>query len=216
LLRSTLLKFLGQGLPRNRTFVSLRRVVMSPRTDPAQSASLDLSKWFAEEVYPHEPALRKWLRVRFPWLHEADEVAREAVLRLWKQGNISGSAGIESPKALLFAIARNAACDLGRRRGIAEINSVAEMEQLSVLDESADVVETVSTRQELEFLADALLDLPDGCRQVLTLCKMYGYTPKQAATKLGISEHTVRAQIAKGMRRCAAYLRHRGVGGDRP
>ncbi len=114
---------------------------------------------------------------------------------------------------MLFAIARNAAFDIGRRRAVAEINSVAEMERLSVLDEGADVAETVSTRHELEFLADALRQLPDGCRQVLTLCKMYGYTPKQVAAELGISEHTVRVQVAKGMRRCAAYLRHRGVNG---
>jgi RNA polymerase sigma factor (sigma-70 family) len=171
----------------------------------------DQAQWFAEHVQAHEPALRAWLRARFPWLHEADEVAHDAVVRLWQQR----SAAIASPKALLFAIARNAAHDLGRRRGIAEINSVAEIERLSVLDEHTDVAEAVSTRQELDVLADALRDLPDGCRQVLTLCKMYGYTPKEVAARLGISEHTVRAQIAKGIRRCAEYLRHRGVKPDR-
>ena len=180
---------------------------MPPHTDQARGV--------VEEVQPHEPALRAWLRARFPWLHEADEVARDAVVRLWRRGAADGGAAIASPKALLFTIARNAACDLGRRRGVAEINSVAEIERLSVLDEHTDVAETVSTRQELEVLADALRDLPDGCRQVLTLCKMYGHTPKEVAARLGISEHTVRAQIAKGLRRCAAYLRHRGVNADR-
>ena len=189
---------------------------MLPHIEQTRSTQLDLPKWFAEEVHAHEPALRAWLRARFPWLHEPDEVAREAVLRMWQQGAVSGGASIASPKALLFAIARNAAFDLGRRRGVTEINSVAEIERLPVVDENTDVVETVSTRQELELLADALGDLPDGCRQVLTLCKLYGYTPKEVAAKLAISEHTVRAQIAKGMRRCAAYLRHRGVKGRQP
>lgn len=175
----------------------------------------DQTQWFAEHVLPHEPALRAWLRARFPWLHEADDVAHDAVVRLWHRGAASDGAAIASPKAMLFAIARNAAHDLGRRRGVAEINSVAEIERLSVLDEHTDVAETVSTRQELEFLADALRNLPDGCRQVLTLCKMYGYTPKEVAARLGISEHTVRAQIAKGLRRCADYLRHRGVNASR-
>src|SRR5687767_14912809 len=80
---------------------------------------------------------------------------------------------LKSPKAVLFAIARNVVFDLGRRRAVVEIKSVAEIERLSVLDEQASVPETVSTRQELEILANALRDLPDGCRQVLTLCKMY-------------------------------------------
>lgn len=114
---------------------------------------------------------------------------------------------------MLFGIARNAAYDEGRRRAVAVINSVAEIERLSVLDEHADVAEAVSTRQELEVLAGALRELPDGCRQVLTLCKMYGNSPKEVAKRLGISEHTVRAQIAKGLRRCAEFLRHRGVNG---
>lgn len=113
---------------------------------------------------------------------------------------------------MLFSIARNAACDIGRRRGVAEIDSVAEIDRLSVLDETVDVVEAVATREELEFLADAVRKLPDGCRQVLTLCKLYGYSPKEVAAELGISVHTVRAQIAKGMRCCAGHLRRRGVG----
>jgi len=185
---------------------------MPPDSEPSPSASQTLTRWFAEDVQSHEPALRVWLRARFPWLQDAEDVAREAVVRVWRR-RVSGADAIESPKAMLFAIARNAAFDIGRRRAVADINSVAEIERLVVLDEGADVAEIVSTRDELEFLAHALRQLPDGCRQVLTLCKMYGYTPKQVAAELGISEHTVRAQVAKGMRQCAAYLRHRGVKG---
>ena len=64
-------------------------------------------------------------------------------------------------------------------------------------------------RREVD--AEALRGLPDRCRQILTLCKMYGHSSKEVAERMGISEHTVRAQIAIGIRRCAAYLRHRGV-----
>jgi RNA polymerase sigma-70 factor (ECF subfamily) len=179
-----------------------------PRFEPATA------HWFTEEVQLHEPALREWLRTRFPWLSDVDNVAREAVVRLWHKHKATGSKTLRSPKAMLFAIARNAAYDEGRRLGVAKMTSVAEIDRLSVLDENANVAETVSTRQELEVLAEAVRRLPDGCRQVLTLCKMYGIPPKEAAQQLGISEHTVRAQIAKGLRRCAAYLRHRGVNGS--
>ena len=103
------------------------------------------------------------------------------------------------------------AFDQARRRAVVELNSVAEFDALSLVDESADVAEAVCTRQELEFLANALRELPDGCRSALTLCKMYGYTPKEIADQLGISEHTVRAQVAKGIRRCAEYFRRRDI-----
>ncbi len=174
------------------------------------------ARWFSEQVQPHEPALREWLSARFPWLSDIDNLTREAMIRLWHKSRADDSAAIKSPKALLFAIARNAAYDEARRRAIAPIISIAEIDRLSVLDEQANVAEHASLSQEIELLGDALRDLPDGCRQVLTLCKMYGYTPAEVAQTLGISEHTVRAQIAKGIRRCAAFLRHRGVNRDRP
>jgi RNA polymerase sigma-70 factor (ECF subfamily) len=34
---------------------------------------------------------------------------------------------------------------------------------------------------------------------------------KEIAAELRISEHTVKAQLAKGMRRCAEYFEQRGV-----
>jgi len=173
--------------------------------------SAEQNRWFAEEVQPHTPSLRAYLRSRFPWLQEVDDIAQDALFRLWRRSRQDQAEPVKSPKAALFAIARNAAFDAGRRRNVVEMNSVAEIEHLSVLDEHSDVAENVSTRQELEFLAAALRDLPDRCRQVLTLTKMYGYSQKEVAAQLGISEHTVRALVAKGVRRCAEYLRHRGV-----
>lgn len=169
------------------------------------------ARWFVEEVQPHEASLRAYLQARFPWLRDVDEITREAMIRLWRWRIRSEGGDVKSPKAALFTIARNLAFDLERRRAIAEINSVVDIERLSVLDEHADVAEVVSTRQELEFLAEALRDLPDACRKVLTLSKMYGYKPREIAALLGISVNTVRAQVAKGMCRCAEHLRHRGV-----
>ena len=171
-------------------------------------------RWFAEEVQPHESALKSWLRRRFPWLLEVDDIAQDSILRLWRMKRAPNSPAVSSSKAMLFAIARNAAVDAARRRAVVQFEPVAEIEQLSVLDH-ADVVEIVSTRQELEFLADALRDLPARCRQVITLTKIYGYTEREVAERLGISENTVRTQVVRGMLRCADYLRRRGVGPNR-
>lgn len=177
---------------------------------PHESGDPEHARWVAEEVAPHESSLKAWLRQRFPWLLEVDDVVQESVIRLWRTRN--NGANIRSPKGALFTIARNAVFDLGRRRSVARIDSVAAIETLSVSDEQSDVAESVSTRQELEFLAEALRKLPERCRQVLTLRKMYGYSQKEVSARLGISEHTVHAQVAKGMVRCAEYLRRKGMG----
>lgn len=188
----------------------------TPSTRPLRGLGQTNTQWFADEVLPHEPALREWLRQRFPWLNDVDNIARDSIARLWRRLGSQERKPPHSPKAMLFAIARNAAYDEGRRRGIARMQALSEEASSSLADERANVAEVVSVRQELELLSDAVRALPDGCRQVITLCKLYSMAPRQVAAKLGISEHTVRAQIARGMRRCAAYLRHRGVTPNRP
>jgi RNA polymerase sigma-70 factor (ECF subfamily) len=166
--------------------------------------------WYAEEVRPHEPALKSWLRVRFPWLADIDNVVQESVTRLWCRSENPEGAPIRSPKAALFAIARNAALDQARRNAIVSIEPVADLGSLKVLD-NTDTVEAVSTRQELEFLAAAIRQLPTRCQQVLTLTKVYGMTEREVAERLGISEHTVRTHVVRGIEQCANYFRERGI-----
>lgn len=168
-------------------------------------------RWFEAELQPHDGALKSWLRARFPSVPEVDDIAQEAAVRVWRRQSRADAVPLKSPKAALFAVARNAVIDLLRRKSVARTDAVAEIGALSVLDESADVVRTVVARQELELLTEAVRTLPDRCRQVITLTKVYGLTEREVAERLGISENTVRTQVVRGMERCAAYLRERGV-----
>ena len=65
--------------------------------------------------------------------------------------------------------------------------------------------------QEIALLAEAVQSLPLRCREVMTLRLRFGLSQKEIAVKLKISEHTVKNQLAKGMRRSADYLEARGV-----
>ena len=189
-----------------------RRQPLTVNSSLPNSAQADgqSQRWYAEEVRPHESALKSWLRVRFPWLADIDNVVQESVTRLWRRSENHEGAPIRSSKAALFAIARNAAVDQARRNAIVSIEAVADLGSLNVLD-NTDTVEAVSTRQELEFLAAAIRQLPTRCQQVLTLTKVYGMTEREVAERLGISEHTVRTQVVRGIERCADYFRERGI-----
>lgn len=180
-----------------------------PVSEPTPSA--EQTRWFVAEVHPHASALKSWLRARFPRLPDVEDIAQLAFLRLWRRQSRPDSERPKSPKAVLFAIARNAAIDQVRHHAVTRTDPVAETGLLHVLDEGPDLVETVSARQELEFLAEALRGLPTRCRQVVTLAKIYGLTEKQVAEKLGISENTVRTHVVRGMERCTEYLRQHGV-----
>lgn len=164
--------------------------------------------WFAEEVQPHESSLRLWLRRKFPSLPDVDDLVQDSYARLIRARE---TGRISYVKAFLFTTARNAALDIFRRRQVVSIESVADMSELSVIEDRPDAAESANKQEELDLLAAAVRTLPDRCRQVLTLRLLYGLSHRQIAADLGISEHTVKAQLAKGMRRCSEYFAERGL-----
>lgn len=180
--------------------------VSAPHTEPL--ALTDQSRWFADEVLPHEQPLRSYLRQSLPSLADVDDLVQDCFARIVRAKN---NGTVRSPKPLLFAIARNAVRDFLQRKSRAELISITETVALPVLASDSDVVESVCRRQELALLTEAINALPDRCREVLLLRKIKGLSQKEIAELLGIAEHTVEVLAAKGARRCADYLRARGV-----
>ena len=168
----------------------------------------DTARWFAEEVLPHGPVLRAWLRSRFPSLTDPDDLVQEAFARVVQA---RAHAPVASAKAFLFTTARNLALDQVLRQNVVGLEALTETDALSVYEDVPGVSETVGHRQELELLTQAIQSLPERCRQVLTLRKIYGLSQKEIAAQLGISEHTVEAQVGNGMRRCAEFLARHGL-----
>ncbi len=171
-----------------------------PPQDPEQAA------WFERELRPHEPMLRAWLASRFPELRDVDDILQEAYTRV-----LAARAGreLQSPKAFLFATARNLACDQFRRTPGATHVPLGDGEGFSVLDETADIVEAVARNQEIELMTEAIQALPDRCRQVLTLRNVYGLSQKEIAAQMGISVSTVEVQITAGIKRCTEFVARR-------
>lgn len=181
-----------------------------PRTMPPPPES-EQTRWFAQEVQPHERTLRSWLAGLFPSFPDMDDLVQESYVRLIRARE-AGKVG--HTKAYLFATARNAAMDFFRRRKIVSIQAVGDMQDSNVLDDRPGVADAVSKQQELDLLAEAVRSLPERCRQTLTLRLLYGLSHKEIAARLNISEHTVKAQLAKGMRRCSLYFEERGLLGN--
>jgi RNA polymerase sigma-70 factor (ECF subfamily) len=169
----------------------------------------DQVRWFVEEVQPHEPALRAFLRRRFPGLQDVDDLVQEAYARLMR-ARTAGT--IAEPRAYLFATARNAAVDFFRSRRTVSFEDLEESTGRDVVEEAPDAAESASQAQEVELLIAAIRALPGRCREVLTLRKLHGLAYREIAERLGISEHTVNAQLAIGIVRCRQYLEARGVG----
>jgi len=177
-----------------------------PDSNPAIPHST--TRWFTEEVQPHEPMLRAWLQARFPSLTDTDDLVQESYARLIRARE---KGQVTNAKSYLFKTALNAALDILRRKKVIFFEGVGEFDQSSVLEERPDASEAASRTEELEILREAMQALPTRCRQVFTLRKLYGLSHREIATQLAISEKTVEEQVNRAMRRCAAFLRSRGL-----
>ena len=167
----------------------------------------ELSRWFEEEVLPHESSLRAWLFTRFPTLPDVDDLVQETFSRLLK-ANATGS--IAHPRGFLFVTARNLALNqLRHLRYVSPADEPAPDPEW-VADERGDVPAAVAHAEDLRLLTEAIRALPERCRQVLTLRKIYGLSQRETALRLGISEHTVEVQGAIGLRKCIRFFRERG------
>jgi RNA polymerase sigma-70 factor (ECF subfamily) len=184
---------------------------MDPHSpDDTPLPSQDAAGWFAAAVQPHDAGLRAWLRAKFPALGDVDDVVQETYARVL-QLRARDPLREHAVKPLLFTTARNLALDQLRRRQIVPMDALPDDDELMFADDAPGVGEAVSRQQELALLAEAIQSLPERCRQILTLRKIYGLPQREIARQLGISEHTVEAQVGVGVRRCADYLARFGL-----
>lgn len=173
----------------------------------------DQTRWFAREVQPHEPMLRAYLQREFPTLPDVDDIVQESHLRLLRAHEKSP---IKSGKAYLFTVARNVAFGLFRRQRVQSRVTESEVLEIDFAEAAGDAAESASRHQEFQLAVDAIEHLPGRCREIVILRALRGLSHKEIAEKLHLSEQTVRVQVARGMKKCAQFLRDRGIAGSRP
>jgi len=169
-------------------------------------------RWFAENLFPHETMLKAWLRSRFGSHVLVNDIIQEAYLRILR---IRLTQPVNAPKAFLFATARNLALNAARSAKVRGEHVADQLNETELLDDRPGVPETVARYEELEILTRAIQSLPDRCRQIFTLRKVYGMSQSDIARKLNLSARTVNAQISIGVNKCAEFVGRYRDGGVR-
>lgn len=159
--------------------------------------------WFRREVLPLEPRLRNYLRKLGQREADIDDMTQDVLLRVlsyeqWR--------AVRSPLAFILTSARNVLVDELRRRKVVSIETFADLDILGRAVEAPGPEDSVLARDELRHLANAVAKLPQQCRRVFTLRKVYDFSPPQIAEYLGISVSTVEKHLVKALDLCAQYL----------
>src|SRR5210317_319593 len=165
------------------------------------------SQWFIEEIIPHEGDLRSWLSARFSSVQDVDDVIQDAYTRLLKAKE---SGTIVNPRAYLFICARNIALNRIRHMSYERPKGAVQVDSSQIHDELRIPSDNAVISDDIEILIKAIQSLPKRCRQVVTLRRLYGYTQKEVAKKLGISEGTVEKQGKIGLKKCVNFFRSQG------
>jgi RNA polymerase sigma factor (sigma-70 family) len=160
----------------------------------------ELDRWFAAEILLHEAALTRYLRRRWMANAEIPDLRQEVYVRVYE----SAAQDLPtSPRAFLFATARNLLADRVRRERIVSINYTQDLDVLNVLVDEITPEHRLSARQELRRLSDALDALPDDCRDVVWLRRVEGLPQREVAQRLGMHEGTLESHLCRGVRALA-------------
>jgi len=135
---------------------------------------------------------------------EIEDIVQETYVRICQMDKREP---VEQPKSFLMKTARNLAYD-HLKKAETRLADGAETDCDFDVDASMHdaVFENHASNQEFAHFCEAVRQLPVQCRRVFVLKKVYGYSQKEIAKEMTLSESTVEKHIAVGFKRCASYM----------
>jgi len=132
---------------------------------------------------------------------EAEDVAQDAMLRLWRQA-ADWREGEARVSTWLYRVTHNLCIDrIRRRRPTSAIEDVAEPP-----DPAPTVLERLASSEQSRALARAILALPDRQRQALVMRHFDGLSNPEIGERLECSVEAVESLLARARRQLAADM----------
>lgn len=154
-----------------------------------------MAAWVTEHVIPHEPAVRAWLARARASQEDVDELIQESYSRLAALDSVDH---IERPDAYFFSIARNLLVRRLRRARVVPIEAIAEIDAFRD-DIRPSPEREASGRLDYRRLIALIDALPERRGRIVRMRKLDGYSQREIAAALGVSESIVENEIHQGV-----------------
>ena len=155
-----------------------------------------MAAWVTEHVIPHEAAVRAWLARTRASQEDIDELIQESYSRLAALESVDH---IDRPDAYFFSIARNLLVRRLRRARVVPIEAIAEIDAFQD-DMRPSPEREAGSRIDYRRLLALIDALPERRRRIVRMRKLEGWSQREIAAALGISESIVEKEIYQGVR----------------
>jgi len=156
----------------------------------------DVDKWLCDEVLPHQGAYVALARR----LTGISDTARDLVQDVYAEILAGeGWRSARNPKAFVMRIVYCRAVNWVNRQKVVPMRNMPSLELLLEYEDSPDAFEVLSGREELTAVMEALGELPQRCREVVTMRRIDELSPPEIAKRLGITVTTVDRHLGRGV-----------------
>ncbi|WP_231635673.1 RNA polymerase sigma factor [Novosphingobium aerophilum] len=145
---------------------------------------------------PHEARVRRWLARSRLSPEDVDEVMQEAYCRIAMLPSVDH---IDRPLSYMFAITRNLMLRRMKRQQVVVLEAFSDVESWYD-DEAPSPEDQASSRMNYARVLQIIARLPERCRRVVELRKIEGWSQKEIAAHLGMTEKAVEKQVWSGVR----------------
>lgn len=144
---------------------------------------------------------------------EVEDIVQETYVRVCQIERSGGE--IDEPRAFMYKVARNLALDHLKRADNRLVDGLDEEGSPTTTREwelfADQTFEQAASDEEFSLFCKAVRNLPQQCRRVFVLKKVYGFSQREIASQLNISENTVEKHVATGIKRCTYFMQQHGL-----
>ena len=164
------------------------------RVEDSREAIID---WVALHVLPHEAYVRAWLMRAMRRSSDVDDVIQEAYCQIAELDTVGH---IRNGRAYFLTAARSILLQRLRRERVVRIEAVTDIDALRIRDEEPSPEQVTGARRELERVLGLIAMLPPVCRHVIDLRRIHGFSQRETAQRLGVTESVVENNSIRGLK----------------